>query len=189
MSEMSILIEEEEKKKLSFWDRTIARVTNLFGLVGGLGVALLMFHVVYDIGGRLFFNKPAVATLEISQYWYMPILVFFGLPLAERVHEHISAAIVYDRLSPRMKMEFTVIATVITVAILVAMAWFGYEEAMTLMHQKATGIASGVPIWPMRFVVPICSLLFAAEVVLRAIRTFTELRLLQTADLEEGASA
>lgn len=176
MSEMSILVEDEATMPRSPLERGIARLTNLFGYIGGAAVALLMIHVVIDVGGRLLFNSPAPATLEVSQYWYMPLLVFFGLPLAARVHEHISAPIIFDRVSPRLQVEFTIIAGVITVGILLAMAWFGWEEAITLMDQNALGIASGIPVWPPRFVVPLCSLLFAAEVVLRTLTAISDYR-------------
>lgn len=176
MSEMSILVEEEPPVRLSPAERTIARLSHFFGYLGGVAVALLMIHVVIDVGGRMIFNSPAPATLEVSQYWYMPLLVFCGLPLAARVHEHISAPIVFDRVAPKLQLEFTLIGAVITVAMLLAMAWFGLEEALTLMGQGATGIASGIPIWPARFIVPLASLLFAAEVMVHAVSAIADFR-------------
>lgn len=173
---MSILVEDEPPARLSVAERVVARLSDLFGYLGGTAVALLMVHVVIDVTGRMFLNTPAPATLEVSQYWYMPLLVFCGLPLAARVHEHISAPIVFDRVSPKVQLEFTLIGSVITVAMLLAMAWFGLEEAMTLMRQGATGIASGIPIWPVRFIVPLATSLFAAQVVLHAIHAVAEYR-------------
>lgn len=147
----------------------LGRLTNFIGIIGGTGILLLLVHVVSDVVGRFALNKPIVGTLEISQYWYMPIIVFLGLAIAERTDQHISAPIVYDRLRPRLKIEFSFIAMVLSVILLLGFAWYGFEEAMTLMRQGAAGIVSQVPIWPTRFLVPIGSTLFAFEIIAKFI--------------------
>ncbi|MGI8393131.1 TRAP transporter small permease subunit [Leucobacter sp. W1038] len=152
------------------------RVTSFFGVLGGIGVLALMAHVVIDVAMRYLFNQPAPATLEVSQFWYMPIIVFLGLAMAERTDQHISAPIVYDRLRPQLKLEFTIVGTVLSVALLLGMAWFGLEEAMTLMQQGAIGIGSGVPIWQPRFLVPLGCTLFAVELISRLVHRIREYR-------------
>ncbi len=147
----------------------LERSTGVVGIIGGIGILLLLFHVVGDVVARFAFNKPFNGTLEISQYWYMPIIVFLGLAMAERTDQHVSAPIVYDRLKPRLKIEFSVISMLLSVLLLIGYAWFGFEEAMTLMRQGAAGIVSEVPIWPTRFLVPFGSLLLALEIIAKFI--------------------
>lgn len=157
-------------------DRALLRVTDFLGYLGGAGVILMMLHVVADVAMRFIFNHPVPATLEISQFWYMPMVIFLGLAVAERTDQHISAPIVYDRLTPRLKYEMTVISTVLSVLLLAGMSWFGLEEAMTLMQQEAKGIGSGVAIWPTRFLVPIGCTMFALELISRLVRSTIEYR-------------
>lgn len=147
----------------------LERITNFVGILGGLGILFLLFHVVADVVSRFALNKPINGTLEISQYWYMPIIVFLGLAMAERTDQHISAPIVYDRLKPRLRIEFSFISMVLSVLLLAGFAWYGFEEAVTLMEQGASGIVSHVPIWPTRFLVPFGSLLLALEVIAKFI--------------------
>lgn len=162
----------------------LERITNAAGIFGGIGILLLLFHVVADVTSRHAFNRPLYGTLEISQYWYMPMIVFLGLAMAERTDQHISAPIVYDRLRPRLQLEFAAIATVLSVLLLVGFAWFGFEEAVTLMNQGAAGIVSQVPIWPTRFLVPLGSLLFALEIIAKFI---SHARQVRAAHREESA--
>lgn len=154
----------------------LERITNFVGILGGVGVLLLLFHVVADVVARFAFNKPINGTLEISQYWYMPIIVFLGLAMAERTDQHISAPIVYDRLKPRLKIELSCISMILSVLLLAGFAWYGFEEAVVLMEQGAAGIVSQVPIWPTRFLVPFGSLLLALEIIAKFIAQVKQLR-------------
>lgn len=166
-----VLLEAGEGTQIESTSRSVLdRVTSACGILGGAGIVLMMLHVVADVVMRYTLNQPAPATLEISQFWYMPIIVFLGLAMAERTDQHISAPIVYDRLKPRLKIEFAAIGAVLSVALLVGFAWYGLEEALTLMEQGAIGIGSGVPIWQPRFLVPIGTLLFALELIAKLIR-------------------
>ncbi len=164
-----------EQQQLT-WRSLLHRISSMFGVIGGLGVLLLMLHVVLDVAMRYLFNQPAPATLEVSQFWYMPLIVFLGLAIAERTDQHISAPIVYDHLSPKLKLEFTILGTALSVALLAGMAWYGFEQAMNLMKQGAIGIGSGIPIWQPRFLVPLGSALFALELIARLVRHISEYR-------------
>ncbi|MDO9175513.1 MAG: TRAP transporter small permease subunit [Actinomycetota bacterium] len=79
-------------------------------------------------------------------------------------------------MRPQLKLEFTIVGTVLSVALLLGMAWFGLEEAMTLMQQGAIGIGSGVPIWQPRFLVPLGCTLFAVELISRLVHRIREYR-------------
>lgn len=144
----------------------LARISGFFGYLGGIGILVMICHVVLDVVMRYFFNQTAPATLEVSQFWYMPIIVFLGMGVAQRTAQHISAPIIYDRLSPRLQFEFTVIGTALSVALLLGYAWYGLEEALQLMRQGAIGLGSGVPIWQPRFLVPLGATLFAVELII-----------------------
>jgi TRAP-type C4-dicarboxylate transport system permease small subunit len=147
--------------------RTAGLLTTITGTVGRIGVVLLMLHVVADVVMRFAFDTPIVGTLEFSQFWYLIVIAFLGLALAERRDDHIAAPILFDRLSTQMKKEFTVIGSVLTIVLLLAIAWWGWEEAVTQMDQEAAGIVSGLAIWPPRFLVPIGAVAFAIELLLR----------------------
>lgn len=147
--------------------QAVAMASRAAGYAGGVGVVVLMLHVVTDVVLRFTVNRTMPGTLEVSQYWYLPAAVFLGLAAAYRNDDHISAPIIYDRLSTRLQAELRTVAAVLSIAFLLAMAWWGFEEAMTQMRQGAIGIGSGVSIWPPRFLVPLCSLLFAAEILIR----------------------
>ncbi|WP_157983978.1 TRAP transporter small permease [Nesterenkonia muleiensis] len=150
--------------------RIVAAASRAGGYLGGIGVMVLMLHVVADVALRFTVNRTMPGTLEISQYWYLPAAIFLGMAAAYSNDDHISAPIIYERVSSVLKREFHLIAAMLSIVFLLAMAWWGFEEAMTQMRQGAIGIGSGVSIWPPRFLVPLCSLLFASEIAVRLVR-------------------
>lgn len=166
---MSSLV-KDDNSMLDRFDMLAGISARYTGYVGSAGIFLLMLHVVADVIMRFSINATMPATLEVSQYWYLPSVVFLGLAVAYRNDDHISAPIIYDRLSAGMKLELRILGTTITLVFLAAMFWWGLEEALTQHRQGAIGIGSGIPIWQPRFFVPIGSALFGSAVLVGLLR-------------------
>jgi len=45
--------------------RFLSKITNLISIVGGLAIALMMFHIAFDVVGRYVFNK-AMSQLVVA---------------------------------------------------------------------------------------------------------------------------
>src|SRR5699024_5462212 len=113
------------------------------------------------------FNQPIAGSIEYVSYWYMVAIAFCGIALAERYGEHIDAPLVFDRLPRSVRKEFTIVARVLTVLLMIAIAWWGWHEALRQYEFREQGGAAGVPIWPGRFLVPLGATACALEVVIR----------------------
>lgn len=167
--------------------RIIGILTTISGVVSGVSIVFLMLHVVLNVVGRHFFETPIPGTLEFSQYWYIAAIVFFGLAIAQRRDEHISAPILFDRLSPGLKTEFTIVGGGLTVLLLFAIAWWGWQEAAAQMALGATGTVSNIAIWPPRFFVTIGCVTFLLEYMFRIHATIEVARERSSSDVKNDA--
>lgn len=124
-------------------------------LVGGLAILVMLTHVVLEVFLRSFFNTPIPGTLEYVSFWYIVVIAFVGMWLAQRRNEHISVTLMVDKLRSRARTFTDLFGNVLMLGVLGMFAYFGFTGAMI---QTMTGEYSGatmVPVWPMRWVVPI----------------------------------
>ncbi|MGM0930459.1 MAG: TRAP transporter small permease [Actinomycetota bacterium] len=130
-------------------------LARLIEWVGMASIVVMMLHVVAEVSLRSFFNMPIAGTLEMVTYWYIVLISFIGMWLAQQRKEHISVSLVTERLGLKSQAVAAIGGNIITMVLLAAFVWFGLEGAL---HQAALGEFSGataVPVWPMRFVVPV----------------------------------
>lgn len=158
-------------KALSTVARTVGRWLSsaavALGWFGRAGVFLLMIHVVLDTFLRYAFNSPLPGTTEYVQHWYMVGIAFLGFAVAERRGEHIEAPLIFDRLPPTLQREFTFVSVLLTIGVLLFIAWWGWEQAMTQLERGERGGAARTTIWPTRFFVPLGALALAIELIPR----------------------
>lgn len=127
----------------------------LAGLLGGIAVVLLLVTVLIDVTLRFAFSMPLPGTIEYVSFWYMGAISFLGMALAERHGEHIDAPLVFDRLPAPIRREVIVIGKVLFAAVMIAIAVWGWEEAVRQWEIGERGGAAGVALWPARFLVPL----------------------------------
>ncbi|WP_177242669.1 TRAP transporter large permease subunit [Amycolatopsis marina] len=151
--------------------RRLGWLGQLTGLLGGVAVVLLLTTVLVDVTLRFAFSKPLPGTIEYVSFWYMTAIGFLGLALAERHGEHIDAPIVFDRLPGPIRRELIVIAKVLFAVVMIAIAVWGWEEAVRQWEIGERGAAAGVVLWPARFLVPLgaaaCVIEIAAGLLVR----------------------
>lgn len=138
---------------------------------GELGTVLLLAHVLADAVLRFVFNRPLTGTIEYVSFWWMVAIVFLGLSIAERDDEHIDAPIVFDRLPAPLQREFAVFGRLLFLAVLAALGWWGWQEAVQQQSFGARGGAAGVSTWPGRYLLPVGAAACALEVVARILAT------------------
>lgn len=142
---------------------------SLIAVIGGAGMVLLLVTILADATLRFALNKPISGTLEYVAYWYMIPIAFCGMALAERYGEHIDAPLIFDRLPANLRREFEVVGKLLFLAVLLAMLWWGWEEAVRQYEFGERGAAAGVAIWPTRFLVPLGAAACAIEVLVNVI--------------------
>lgn len=134
---------------------------------GELGTVLLLAHVLADTVLRFVFNRPIAGTIEYVSFWWMVAIVFLGISIAERDDEHIDAPIVFDRLPEPLQREFAVFGRLLFLAVLAALGWWGWQEAVQQQSFGARGGAAGISTWPGRYLLPVGAAACALEVMAR----------------------
>lgn len=137
----------------------------LSGTIAAIGIGLLMIHVSVDVVSRFAFNAPIRGTIEFVAFWYMTAIGFGGLALARSQRDHIAVTLVSDRLHDRSRTAMLLFADLTTLLVAGAIGYFGLIRAIERMPLRETGGAAGVPIWFMKFVVPIGIALYLIHIV------------------------
>lgn len=90
-------------------DRQISVIpVKVSSLIGTICVILMMLHVTADVIGRYFFNAPLPGTIVVVANYYMVVLVFLAIGVAEEQRAHISVEFVTDMMPERVQTGFSV---------------------------------------------------------------------------------
>lgn len=143
--------------------RWVSRSSVVLVALAAAATLVLMFHVVADVVARNAFNRPLPATLELSQHWWMVLLVFAGLGYAQQRGEHVRATVLTDRLPASVQRIAEVGALVLLTAFAGLIAYYGWGEAVESTAIKETAAAADVPVWPMHWAVPVGAAVLALQ--------------------------
>lgn len=144
-------------------------------LIGAIVVVMMMLHVTADVAGRYLFNKPVPGTIVVVANYYMIILVFIALGVAEEKKAHISVELLTDLMPPRVQTGFSVFASALTVIVISILMIGGWSEAMkktrsgTTMEQGS----SMIEVWQSYWLIPIGAALMGMIALYRVITVIT----------------
>lgn len=126
----------------------------LLGLhVAGAFFALVLAVVIlYDVAGRMFFNKPFAGTVELTAIGLV-LLTFLQAPYVIREKKLLRVTFFLDRVPPLVRSYMNAFAYIIGAAFFVSIFIASWEPAM---HGLASGEFFGsdafrIPAWPLRF--------------------------------------
>ncbi|MCR1786269.1 TRAP transporter small permease [Nocardioides carbamazepini] len=134
----------------------------------------MMVHVTANALMRTFANDPLPNTLEITQYWYLPIIAFLGFIAAQARGQHIAADLIYERFPEATKRYVLAVLSVLAAVVCLGFAWFGWGEAV---HAKDIGKTAGVSnlvAWPPYFLVPLCFGILFVQFLYAAVRAIVK---------------
>lgn len=146
-----------------FFRRTVGVVATA---LAAFFVIVMMLHAVANALTRSFLNQPLEGTLEYVGNWYLPIVILLGLVVAQQGGEHIEATLLWDKMPDGVQREFQALIHLVTIVFSLIVAWYSYVRAYDAYLLGETAGVSGVPVWPVLFVVPIGFLLYAIQVTL-----------------------
>ena len=142
-------------------------VTVTVGAIGALAAVGMMVHIVAHAGARFLAGTGMQGTLEYVRFWWLMLVVYGALAIAQRRDEHISAPVLFDRVSAPTQRVWMVVGDLITIAVLLLVGWYGWVGAMDAFAIRARAAGSGVPTWPTTYLVPLGAVLYAIELVFR----------------------
>ena len=127
--------------------RALAGLVSMASFISTISIVLMMLHVTADVTCRYLLNQPLPGTLTIVAHYYMIIVTFVALAVAEKQEAHITVA---QRLLGWLSF-------VLTSAVFTLLAWRGFEIAMGKTKIRAS-IEQGsdmIPVWQSYWAIPI----------------------------------
>lgn len=139
--------------RVNFILRFVDRMSAVFAYGAAVAVVLLALNVFVDVMGRKFFNTPFLGTLEMTAYWWMPMITLFAFAFTEQRQEHIKVTILLDALPVRMRQIVEGSFGILTTGLLVALTYYTLVDALrSAGFQQTTPSTPPVLIWPFKFV-------------------------------------
>ena len=153
---------------VAMWSR---RMLGVAAMVGGVTTLLMALHITVDVGSRNLGYGPIPATLELTQYWAMVLIVMLGMGQAERLGEHIQAGVLVERLPARSSRWAAIIVHAVGFLTVAALTWFSAlaAAASIAVREIALGVIV-IPIWPMKVVVAVGFALFMLQLGISLVR-------------------
>lgn len=154
--------------------RFLSQVTNVVSIIGGLAIALMMFHVTFDVIGRYFFNAPIPGTITIVSYYYMSIAAFVPLAFAEQKNAHISVEVITEHMPAWMRNNLERLAMLCSLVVFsfLAVRTFGEAESKRTMGASIVQGNSDIPIWITYYMLPLGAGLMTLVVLYKLINGF-----------------
>lgn len=148
----------------------LERLSELFVVIAGAALVLMMVHVTADVVGKYVFVAPIPGTAEVVASYYMIATVFLPLAYIEVQRRPIVVELFYDRLPLALRPVLDITATFASVAFYGFLAW---QSVFIALNAYEIGeIVEGawrVVVWPSRFLLPIGLVLACLVLIVRLV--------------------
>lgn len=145
--------------------------TNVLAYVGGVGIVIMMLHIVFDVAGREIAGIPLDGTTEIVSFYNMVAVTFLPLAYVSHHEGHITVELFTRGLSRRKLAALEAVVGILCLAfviVFVAETWGAAEESYDTGEMWETS-DDLITIWPSRFVLPIGAGLMGIYMVARIV--------------------
>jgi TRAP-type C4-dicarboxylate transport system permease small subunit len=133
-------------------------IRRLEWLLSGLAALALLLMMLVSLGnalGRTWFQTPIYGANEIVAQWLLPATVLLSIAGAQVWKEHIDVTLAIEALNPRNLAWIRLIVNVLSAALCMAFAWYGFDEALKQTRIGATAGITSLPVWPSYYLVPL----------------------------------
>ena len=156
-------------------DRWLGRTINLTSILGSIAISLMMLHITADVIGKFVFSSPVPATITLVSSYYMVVVAFLPLALAERRDSHITVEVVTERFPPWLQRHLRGLSYVLSGVVFGLLAWRTWGDALKKLDQGSFIMEQGVKvlIWPGHFLLPIGAALMVLMLAMRFARYAT----------------
>jgi TRAP-type C4-dicarboxylate transport system permease small subunit len=135
---------------------------------------LMMFHITANAILRTFFDAPLPNTLEITQFWYLPIVAFLGFVAAQHRGQHIAADLIFERLPHVVRPYVLALMFALCALVSAGFAWFSWAEALHSYEIGRTALVSDLVSWPTYFLPPLAFGVLTVQFAWAAVRSITD---------------
>ena len=142
--------------------RVIQRLTYGLCFMGMFLLLPMMLLTTADVFGRAVWSRPIPGTVELSSYM-LAVFVLLGVAYTQQVRGHVRVSILLARIPERAKAFLDAITTLMSLGIIVLVAWQGWVVAI---EERTVSDMLRIPQWPFRMLVSLAGLFLAVELVI-----------------------
>lgn len=156
-------------------ERLLWSLSRALATVAILALILLLVQTTADVVMRAVTGGPIQGNLEVMSAYHMVILTFLPLGLLEMRREHITVDLVVRALGPVVRRIIETIAYLIAAtfyAFMLYRTWHVALDAYEIGELLMTAVI--IPIWPVKFVLPLGFALAVATALLHAWQVATD---------------
>ena len=134
----------------------------------------MMVHITIDVIGRVVFNNPFDATIEVGSAYYMVAVSFLPLAYISRHEGQIIVELFTRKLRKRPMLRLELLVNVVTLAYLLLFAWQTTLGAIerTMSNEMGETAAGFLEVWPSRWLLPAGLAVMALFVLFRILEDF-----------------
>jgi TRAP-type mannitol/chloroaromatic compound transport system permease small subunit len=155
----------------------IDRISWFFGVIAAVLVLLSCLISAGNAGMRYLFDISSNAWLEIQ--WQMFAGIFLlGAAHVLKLNEHVRVDVIYGGLSARRKLWVDTLGLIVFLFPVCALVvWFGWPWFLrSFAASEISANAGGLPLWPVKFLLPLGFLLLMLQGVAELIKRVAALR-------------
>lgn len=134
--------------------RALMPVEDAANLLAAIAIFLLMALGVGQIVLRSVFNTPITGYIDLVEL-SMASMAFLGAAYCQRLGAHIRMELLVGRLSGRALWATEIFATLVAMAIVAVLIWYGAGHFWRAYTLGDTTIDAEFPVWPSKLLVPI----------------------------------
>jgi TRAP-type C4-dicarboxylate transport system permease small subunit len=139
--------------------------------IAAISVGLILLQVTLDLLLRNFFGTSIGSSPDIVAYYYMPALAFLPLLSLEYLDEHIATDVFFSRFPPRVQTALLTAGSVLILLLYIALLWFSVLSALAATANREVVVGADLlPVWPVRWLLPIAFLTAALGALLTMLR-------------------
>lgn len=154
-------------------EKVNGRINRLVRIIIGLGMLTMMSAIVFHVGGRYFFSKTYMGTMELIRYT-MVWVSMLGAACAFISLDHVSVNLLGGYLSRRMWAKVRILGNFLLGFFMLAMFLGGIEIGLRNWHQTSMGLR--IPMFFPYLAIPVGSLLTFPHIILNILKAAVETR-------------
>ena len=139
------------------------RAGDLFAGLAGVILSFLALVICVDVIMRYFLNRPIENVTEATEHGLL-FVTFLGTAWVQKKGAHVSVDIFYNQLSPRTKVLFNLITSILSLIVSLALTWAGCRATWNAF-QRGTPFATtwALPQAPILAIIPVGSFLMLLQ--------------------------
>lgn len=142
-------------------------------VASGATIAFSLFYFVCDILLRRLAGVSIPGTLDFGGF-FMVMIVFFGIPYAQKVGGHMRLVVVLERLPVKAQKYANLVTGMIVASTAAVLTYRTFIYAWDAWRSKDVAWVAGLdlPLWPIQAIAPFGMGVLAIELLTELVRGF-----------------